>query len=252
MKPYERQPQIEAIIRREGEVSVEMLAQRFDVSSETIRRDLGFLAEHGRIQKVHGGARRPKLIREPSHEERATTAAAAKSAIGRRLADAVTPGETLFIDTGSTTLAAADALAAIPNLTVITNSCRLAERLAGTSQDATIHLLGGRYGLDNAQTTGIAVIEQLQAFRADRAILTVAAIDPHEGAMDASLDEAQIARAMIRNARSVTILADSGKFGRQAAYAVCAAEEIDLIISDGQLDKAHKEALRNKGVELWT
>ncbi|MCA0270649.1 MAG: DeoR/GlpR family DNA-binding transcription regulator [Proteobacteria bacterium] len=252
MKPNERQPQIEAIIRRDGEVSVETLAQRFDVSSETIRRDLGYLATHGRIQKVHGGAKRPQLIREPSHEERATTAAAAKAEIGRRLADAVAPGETLFIDTGSTTLAAAEALAVIPNLTIITNSCRLAERLARASRDATIHLLGGRYGLDNAQTTGIAVIEQLQAFRADRAILTVAALDPNEGAMDASLDEAQIARAMIRNARSVTILADAGKFGRQAAYAVCATRDIDLIISDGQLDKLHKAALRERGVELWT
>jgi DeoR family transcriptional regulator, glycerol-3-phosphate regulon repressor len=252
MKPHERQPQIEAIIRREGEISVEMLARRFDVSSETIRRDLGFLAEHGRIQKVHGGARRPHLIREPSHEERATTAADAKAAIGRRLADAVTPGETLFIDTGSTTLAAAEALAAIPNLTVITNSCRLAERLARASGDATIHLLGGRYGLDNAQTTGIAVIDQLQAFRADRAILTVAALDPQDGAMDASIDEAQIARAMIRNARSVTILADASKFGRQAAYAVCETRDIDLIISDSQLAKAHKDALRDRGIELWT
>ena len=252
MKPHERQPQIEALIRREGEVSVEMLAQRFDVSTETIRRDLGILAERGRIQKVHGGARRPQLIREPSHDERATTAAEAKAAIGRRLAGDISPGETLFIDTGSTTLAAAELLAVIPNLTVITNSCRLAERLARASQDATIHLLGGRYGLDNAQTTGAAVIEHLQAFRADRAILTVAAFDPQDGAMDASLDEAQIARAMIRNARSVTILADASKFGRQAAYSVCVTGDIDLIISDDRLDKTHIEALRDKGVELWT
>jgi len=251
MKPHERQPQIEAIIRREGEVSVEMLAQRFDVSSETIRRDLGVLAEIGRIQKVHGGARRPQLIREPSHDERTTTAAAAKAAIGRRLAAGITPGETLFVDTGSTTLAAAEALAVIPNLTVITNSCRLAERLAQSSADAVVHLLGGRYGLDNAQTTGIAVIEQLQAFRADRAILTVAAVDPDVGAMDASLDEAQIARAMIRNARSVVVLADSSKFGRHAAFSVCGTDEIDLIITDGQLNRAHKEALMDRGVEFW-
>jgi DeoR family glycerol-3-phosphate regulon repressor len=252
MKPHERQPQIEAIIRREGEVSVEMLAAHFDVSSETIRRDLGSLAELGRVQKVHGGARRVRLIHEPSHDQRETTAAAAKAAIGRRLADAVEPGETLFIDTGSTTLAAAETLAAIPNLTIITNSCRLAERIARASSDTTIHLLGGRYGADNAQTTGIAVIDQLQSFRADRAILTVAAIDLAQGAMDASLDEAQIARAMIRNARTVTILADASKFGLHAAYAVCATEDIDLIISDGQLDKAQKEALRDKGIELWT
>jgi DeoR family glycerol-3-phosphate regulon repressor len=252
MKPHERQPQIEAIIRHEGEVSVEMLAHRFDVSSETIRRDLGTLAELGRVQKVHGGARRARLIQEPSHQERATVAAAAKAAIGRRLAQAVEPGETVFVDTGSTTLAAAETLAMIPELTIITNSCRLAERIARAAPDATIHLLGGRYGGDNAQTTGIAVIEQLQTFRADRAILTVAAMDPNQGAMDASLDEAHIARAMIRNARAVTILADASKFGRHAAYAVCATRDIGLIISDGHLDKAHAEALRNKGVECWT
>ena len=57
---------------------------------------------------------------------------------------------------------------------------------------------------------------------------------------------------MIRNARAVTVLADAGKFGRHAAYAVCATEDIDLVVSDGQLDKAHREALRDKGVELWT
>ncbi|MDM7932349.1 DeoR/GlpR family DNA-binding transcription regulator [Tabrizicola sp.] len=252
MKPHERQPQIEAIIRREGEVSVEMLAARFDVSSETIRRDLGTLAERGRVQKVHGGARRPFLVAEPSFGERQGRAAAAKAEIGRRLGRIITPGETLFIDTGSTTLAAADALAAIPGLTIVTNSCRLADRLAQAGSEATIHLLGGRYGADNAQTIGSAVIEQLQGFRADRAILTVAAIDPAIGAMDASLDEAQIARAMIRNARSLTVLADASKFGRQAAYAVCATEDIDLLISDGQLDKAQAEALADRGVELWT
>lgn len=250
MKPHERQPQIEAIIRREGEVSVDTLAERFAVSSETIRRDLGLLAKRGRVQKVHGGARRPLLVSEPSHGERQGTEAEAKARIGRRLGDHVTAGETLFIDTGSTTLAAADALAAIPGLTVITNSCRLAERLGRS--DATVHLLGGRYGADNAQTTGSATVAAVQGFRADRAILTVAAFDPATGAMDASLDEAEIARAMIRNARGLTLLADATKFGRHAAYAVCDTAEIDLVISDGQVAKAHRAALAERGVELWT
>lgn len=251
MKPHERQPQIEALIRREGEVSVEMLAARFDVSSETIRRDLGLLAEQGRVQKVHGGARRPWLVAEPSHGEREVASAEEKRQIGRRLAAGIAPGETLFIDTGSTTLAAAEALAVVPGLTVITNSCRLAERLAQAGSDAAIHLLGGRYGADNAQTTGSAVIEQIALFRADRAVLTVAALDPAQGAMDASLDEAQIARAMIRNARQVTVLADATKLGRHAAFAVCAIDEIGCLVTDGRLEKAHKEALTDKGVELW-
>lgn len=251
MKPHERQLQIDEMIRREGEVSVDELAMRFDVSTETIRRDLSLLAEDGRVQKVHGGARRPRLIAEGSFSERLGTAATAKARIGRRLGDAVEAGETLFIDTGSTTLAAAETLAAIPGLTIITNSCRLAERLVQSGSDAAIYLLGGHYGGDNAQTTGAAALEQLRGFRADRAVITVAAIDPASGAMDASHDEAQVARAMIGNARSLTVLADATKFGRHAAFAVCTCAEIDLIISDGQLDKGHKEALTNMGVEVW-
>ena len=252
MKPHERQSQIEEMIRREGEVSVDGLALRFLVSTETIRRDLTTLAENGRVQKVHGGARRPRLISEGSFSDRAVTEAAAKARIGQRLADAIEPGETLFIDTGSTTLAAAGALAAVPGLTIITNSCRLAERLCQAGSDAQIILLGGRYGADNAQTTGAAVIEQLRGFQADRAVLTVAAFDPGIGAMDASLDEAEVARAMVARARRLTILADATKFGRRAAFAVCATAGVDLIISDGQLETAHAEALNDKGVELWT
>ena len=70
--------------------------------------------------------------------------------------------------------------------------------------------------------------------------------------MDASLDEAEVARAMVARARRLTILADATKFGRRAAFAVCATADVDLIISDGQLETAHTEALNDKGVELWT
>lgn len=239
------------MVRKEGEATVETLAQRFDVSPETIRRDLGLLADLGRVDKIHGGARRPRLFHEPNHGLRETTSAAAKTAIGRRLIDAVSPGETVFIDTGSTTLAAAETLAAIADLTIITNSCRLAERMAKAGSKAEIILLGGVFSADNAQTTGAFAMEQCQAFRADRAILTVAALDPVFGAMDANLDEAQIARAMIRNARSLTILADATKFDRQAAHSVCAIADIDLIITQGPLDQAVQQALTDKGVEVW-
>ena len=240
------------MIRTEGEMSVEVLAQRFDVSAETIRRDLGLLAERGRVNKVHGGARRPRLFHEPAHSARETAAAAAKAAIGRRLIEAVSPGETLFIDTGSTTLAAAETLAAIPDLTIITNSWRLAERMANAGSTAKIFLLGGQFHADNAQTTGAMAIEQLQSFRADRAILTIAALDPVFGAMDADLDEAQIARAMIRNSQSLTILADATKFGRHAAHVICATDAIDLIITDGKMEDGLRDALTDRGVNVWT
>jgi DeoR family glycerol-3-phosphate regulon repressor len=252
MKPHERQLQIADLIRHEGEVSVERLAVRFDVSAETIRRDLAQLAETGRVQKVHGGARRPHLLVEGSFSERLGSEAAAKTRIGRRLADAVAPGETLFVDTGSTTLAAAEYLAAVPGLTVITNSCRLAERLSHAGSDAAIYLLGGRYQGDNAETTGPGTIEQVRAFQADRAVLTVAAVLPEVGAMDASYEEAQVARAMIASARAATVLADHTKIGRRAAFSVCPCSEIDQLITDQPLDRETKAALAAAGVDVWS
>jgi DeoR family glycerol-3-phosphate regulon repressor len=252
MKPHERQLQIAEVIRQEGEVSVEALALRFEVSAETIRRDLTLLVESGRVQKVHGGARRPRLVVEASFSERLESETTAKTRIGRRLAEAVEPGETLFIDTGSTTLAAAEFLAAIPRLTVITNSCRLAERMARAGSDASIYLLGGRYHADNAETTGPGAIEQVRAFQADRAVITVAAVLPEIGVMDASFEEAQVARAMIANARSLTVLADHTKFGRRAAFSVCQCREIDQLISDQQLDRENREALTSLGVDVWS
>jgi DeoR family glycerol-3-phosphate regulon repressor len=251
MKPHERQIQIAEIIRQEGEVSVEGLALRFEVSAETIRRDLAQLVESGRVQKVHGGARRPRLVVEGSFAERLGRESTAKTRIGRRLADLVEPGETLFIDTGSTTLAAAEYLAAIPRLTVITNSCRLAERLAQAGSDAAIYLLGGRYQGDNAETTGPGAVEQVRGFQADRAVITVAAVHAEIGVMDASFEEAQIARAMIARARSLTVLADQTKFGRRAAFSVCQCSEIDQLVTDQPLDRDYRDALASFGVEIW-
>lgn len=251
MKPLQRQLKIADMIRRQGEASVDALAGHFGLSTETIRRDLAQLAESGKIQKVHGGARVARLQAEGSFAERLGRESAAKTAIATTLARLIRPGDTVFIDTGSTTLAAADRLARIPDLTIITNSARLAERLSQFGSDAAIYLLGGRYAADNAETTGPLVIAQIAAFQADHAILTVAAVDPATGAADADFDEAQVARAMIENAQNLIVLADSSKFGRRAAFSVCAIARIGDLISDGGLDWSHRQMLAEAGVQVW-
>lgn len=232
MKPRERRLQIETLIRNEGSASVEDLAAHFDVSTETIRRDLARLAETGRILKVHGGARTARLLTEPSMEVRAAQASEQKTKIGQLLAKEIEPGATLFIDTGSTTLAAAPALAEIRGLTIITNSCRLADALAMAGSDAAVHLLGGRYVAGNAQTVGPSVLNQIAEYQVDHCVLTAAAFSAEIGAMDASHDEAQIARAMIANAQNLIVLADSTKMGRRAAFTVCPTARIGLLITD--------------------
>jgi len=231
MKPEARQLQIAAVINQEGHQSVEALAARFSVSAETIRRDLALLVESGAVQKVHGGARKARLHSEGSFEERMSEDAPAKQAIARRLGSLIESGETLFIDTGSTTLACAEALRAVSDLTIITNSVRVAMAF-GNGNGGRVLLLGGRYGTGNAQTVGPATIAQIADFRADRAILTPAALDPDAGAMDQDLDESLVARAMHAHARSTIIVAAAAKIGRHGAHRVCPFEEISILVTD--------------------
>ncbi len=247
MKPTDRRNQIVAAIRGGGEISVDMLARRFAVSLETIRRDLARLADQGLVDKVHGGARPPRLAVEGSLAERMGENAEAKRVIAQKVAGLVGPGETIFIDTGSTTLACAEALAAREDLTVITNSFGVARALGEGSR---VFMLGGEYSAGNAQTVGPLAMRQIAAFRADRAVITVSAIDGDAGVMDASLEEASVARAMIDCARQLVVVADSSKFGRSAGFSVCDLAEIDVIVSDRAPPAPLAEAMAAAEVEL--
>lgn len=250
MKPRDRQARIAAIIGQEGQMSVDDLAARFEVSAETIRRDLTRLAESGTIQKVHGGAKKPRLHAEASFLERMGEDAEAKQEIGRKLRTLLGPGDTLFIDTGSTTLAGASAIADIGNLTVVTNSTEIARTIAQATPDNAVYLVGGRYGADNAETFGPMAIAQISSFRADSAILTVAAIDAEAGVMDADLEEAHVARAMVENAQQVILVASARKFGRRAAFRVCGLDTVDVLVSDRMPDPGLAAALASAGVDV--
>ena len=247
MKPRDRQDRILEIVRRDGAASVEALAESFAVSVETIRRDLHDLASTGALHKVRGGARRIRLATEGSFDERRLEQAGAKAAIARTLAAGIAPGDTLFLDTGTTTLACAEELARIDGLTVITNSLRIAQRLG---PGARVFVLGGAWSPDNAETVGPLAIEQIGRFQADHAVLGVAALDAEAGAMDADFDEAQIAHAMIGHARQVVVLAHAEKHGRRAAFRVCRLDEIDLLVSDRPPERALAAALKRSRVEV--
>lgn len=242
MTPKQRRAQIAEMVGRTGQITVDALAAAFEVSLETIRRDLGMLAETGALQKIHGGAKPLRLHAEGSFDERMAQDASAKSDIARKLAGIVEPGETVFIDTGSTTLICAEELAKIDRLTVITNSLRIA-RVMGRAAGSSVYLLGGAFSDDNAQTAGPMVIEQIGRFRADRAILTVAALDVDAGAMDADFDEAQVARAMIANAHQTVVLAHGPKLGRRAAFQICRLDEVDMLVCDQSPDNGLIKAL---------
>jgi DeoR family glycerol-3-phosphate regulon repressor len=250
MKPQQRQSRILDVVAREGEMTVDALAEAFDVSAETIRRDLAQLAISGALQKVHGGARRLRLHAEGSFQERMGEDAAAKQIIAQKLATMIEPGDTLFIDTGTTTLFCAEALASVKDLTVITNSVRIAETLARGTGRARVFLLGGDFAADNAQTRGPLALDQIDRFRADHAVLAVAALDPAGGAADADFDEAQIARRMMANATNVIVVAQAAKFGRKAAHRICRLEDVDMLVCDTLPGDAFRAALEAAHVDV--
>lgn len=232
MTPTNRRKEIVNIIRRRNRVSVDELAHLLHISRETIRRDLTELARHGKVQKYHGGASLPILTAEGPFQHRMATNVTAKVKIAALAASLISPGETLFIDTGSTTLYFAEKLAETPDLTIITNSPEIAGILSKAGNRSQIFLVGGEYRGDNRQTVGNLAIAQLKTFRAHHTVLAIRALDAPIGIMDANIDEAQIARTMINQSESLIILADSSKFYRIASFEVCPLKQVNHLVCE--------------------
>ena len=195
MKIKLRQAKIVEIIRKNEIATVDELSTLLDISRETIRRDLSAMANAGKIQKVHGGATLPQVFGEGSFKQRMLNNAEAKGHIAEAASKLFSAGETMFVDTGSTTLYFAEKLSEISDLTIVTNSTDIAGTIAGSATGNKTFLLGGEFNSDNRQTVGAMVAEQIRSFRAHHAVLTIGGLDGRTGAMDYNIEEAQVARA---------------------------------------------------------
>lgn len=234
MKIHTRQSNLVEIVRKKGRASVEELAKLLGASRETIRRDLTQLANSGEIQKIHGGATMPRVFGEGPFQQRLSENVDAKIKVAQTAAQLFKPGETLFIDTGSTTLFFAEKVAKITGLTVITNSTEIARTIAKANNGSRVFLLGGEYSADNSQTIGTMVAAQIRSFRAHHTVLTVGALDKRSGAMDFNIEEAQVARAMIEQSEKLTVLSDRSKINTLASFEVCPLAKIDRLVCDAR------------------
>lgn len=246
MRPPERYDAIVKLIHRTGEISVDELAASMAVSRETIRRDLAHLDAEGRIKKFHGGARLLGTVREPSAEGpfalRLAESAESKKRIGRKAAEILKPGDSLFIDTGTTTLMLADALVELSSLVVITNSWRIATVVSGNPTHK-VFLIGGAYASDAGESLGQFAIDQIRRFRAIHAFLTVGSVED-SGVLDFDALEAEVARAMIERVDHVTVLADHAKFTRRGIFEVAPWSGIDRLVVDAKPPDLIMDAIR--------
>jgi DeoR family glycerol-3-phosphate regulon repressor len=256
MKPEERQEMIVDLISRRERVSVEELAQKLEISRETIRRDLTRLDREGVLRKVHGGAMRLQngaarraaaQVDEGPFHARVELNVEAKRAIARGAASLLSAGESLFIDTGSTTLYFAEAISSHKSLTIITNSGDIAAH-TGRGEGAKVYLIGGEYRAGGHECLGAMAIQQINEMRAAHAFLAVGSIDA-SGFMDFDLQEAHVARAMVARAASVTLLADGSKFRTPAVFPVAGLDAVDRIVTD-EIPAELRAEIEKQGVEV--
>ena len=249
MKPQYRQLKIIDVLRKMGRSSVDELSSKFKASPETIRRDLAVLARSGKILKVHGGALLPSNQGEGSFQQRMSENIIAKRIIAEKASKLISSGDTVFIDTGSTTLIFAEEITTIKDLIIITNSAEIA-KVMSSNNTSSVFLLGGEYNADNRETTGTMVLSQLEHFYAQHAVLTVGSISAKAGAMDFNLEEATIARAMLQRARNNILLVDSSKFNSAASFMVGKLNEFDQLVCEIEPEAAFKSVLLKHNIEV--
>lgn len=249
MRPEPRRIAILDLLGQHGRLSVADLAGRVASSHETIRRDLSALAAQNLVRKFHGGATLSPVDVESPFSVRVGEMAAQKRQIARVAADLPAEGDSLFIDTGSTTIAFADELARRERLTVVTNAPAIADRLARTRRFTGVFLLGGQYHGEVDETVGPLCCEQIRRFRTVHAFLTVGAVSP-DGFMNFDIDEAEVARAMVEQADQVTLLADSSKFARTALFEVGPLSSARRLVTDAAPPEPLARALEAAGVQV--
>lgn len=257
MYAMERHEAIERELASEGRVSVVDLAARFDVTTETVRRDLAQLEASGVLHRVHGGAvaaDRASTV-EPPLTERAQRHSAAKAAIGERALDVLASGfrGSIFLDAGTTTAAVAANL--VPRLgsgavEVVTHSLTLAHTLA-TVPNASLTLIGGRVRGLTAAAVGADTVRAIEGMRPDVAFLGTNGVSAGFGLSTPDPEEAAVKRAIVRAARRVVVVADAEKLDRELLVGFAPLTAVDVLVTDAAPGSELATALADAGVEVW-
>jgi DeoR family glycerol-3-phosphate regulon repressor len=226
-----RQGEIVALLRKSGRVAVEELASHFNVTLQTIRRDLNELSEANRLVRVHGGAIIASGVENLAYEARQLVAQPQKRLIGEAAAKLIPDSASLFINIGTTTEEVAKALLGHTGLLVITNNLHVANELH-QNKSIEVFVTGGTIRQTDGGIVGAVTVSQIEQFRVDIAVIGTSAIDSSGTLLDFDIREVEISRAIIEHARKIVLVADSSKFSRAAPVRIAKLSEIDIFITD--------------------
>ncbi len=247
---YGRHLKIVELVRSQEYVSVERLARYFDVTLQTIRRDINKLSKDGLLSRHHGGAGLPINTDSNADNIGKDQKTGSKTKIARTLAKHIPNGSSLFINIGTTMEETAKALVDKKRLTVITNNVNVAAILCET-ETAEIILAGGVVRKRDRGITGEATIDFIKQFKIDFGIIGIGGIDADGTLLDFDYNEVRIARMIMKNARKVFLVADHSKFGRNAVVCLCHISEVDAFFTDKEPTGKIVDILSSSGVELF-
>ena len=237
-----RHDKIVKLLSKQGEASVQVLADSFGVSVMTIRRDLMLLEQARRLTRTHGGAVLSKVgVVEFAFERKGKKYAAEKHAIALAVASLIRPGMSISLDSGTTTLEVAKAIASIDSLTVLTSSLAIASALYA-HENIELVLLGGRARTGSPDLTGLLTEENTRQFHVDLAIVGADGVN-REGAFTTTVDVTRVCQAIMAGGEKTMLVADHSKFSRPSFARFATLKEIDDIITDAGTPPATRKWL---------
>jgi DeoR family fructose operon transcriptional repressor len=251
MYAEERQQAMAELVTERGRLSVNAIAEQFDVTTETVRRDLSALERMGLLRRVHGGAVPATALGaiEAALGERDQANTDEKDRIARAALDLIPQSDgTVLLDAGSTTSRLASLLPRDLRLTVVTHAVPVAARLAGGQVE--LHLLPGRVRPTTHAAVGAETVRALGRIRADVAFLGTNGLSVGHGLSTPDSEEAATKRAMVSAARRVVCLADSSKIGVEAPLRFAELSEVDVLVTDDGISAADRRALVRAGVDV--
>lgn len=226
-----RQEEILAIAKAQGKVLVEDLANLFQVTPQTIRKDLNDLCDGKALNRIHGGAVFPSGNENVKYDARRLMAAAQKQAIGKAAGDVIPDNSSLFINIGTTTEAVGEALVDHHGLMVITNNINVANRLR-VYPSIEVIIAGGVVRGSDGGIVGEAAVDFIRQFKVDYAVIGVSAIDADGALLDFDFREVKVAQAIMTNARHVILVSDASKFERTAPVRMGHISQVHTFITD--------------------
>ncbi len=245
----ERQKEILNKAKKKGRVVVDQLSAFFNVSPQTIRKDINELCTKQLLQRVHGGAIVGSSIENVGYEARKLLAPEGKRAIGKRAAELIPNNCSLFINIGTTTEQVARELIHHRGLMAITNNIKAIDILR-SSPGIELIIAGGVVRRSDGGIVGVAAVDFINQFKVDYAVIGVSAIDEDGLLLDYDLSEVRVAQAIINNARHIIMVADMMKLSRNAPVRIGHISQIDTLVIDQRPKQAFCDLCKDNDVVI--